>query len=204
MGEATNIINDVFFDFIYGESLDDATRRTGVSKETKDSIKKNKAIREAVKEYAQAVIDGKMPNFCECVEKIKMNLGDIYDFTFGNIQKLINMTIKRLYLKYSDICRENFFCCLAPMDMQMRDLVCRKHKQDTGKSLGIENCAWSKLSKKEGKDNIDNFFVYQSEILRIIQKENPSFLPVEYDYIMWGKSADEVLPDNNPFEKKEC
>ena len=71
--------------------------------------------------YAQKVLLGKNPCFYDYETRFKTELSkeEISGLTFGNIQKLINMTMKYLYIRYYDECRENFRCCHAPMDNRM-------------------------------------------------------------------------------------
>lgn len=202
-------INPYFFDFIYEESLKDATRRTDAVKKNGDDfspmelVEKSMVLKSIVKNYAESVINGEFPDFCECEKQFEEELDKekIEGFTFGNTQKLINMTMKRIYFKYSDICREYFKCCHAPMDMKMRDLVCKKYKKiHPGNKLGIENCAWSKIQRdSEGINSIESYNKFQAAISEIISAENSSFYHIEYDYVMWGKDAEFTLPDDNIF-----
>ena len=95
-----------------------------------------------MKAYAEAVVDGKYPDFYKYEEQIGRIVAksDVkgHIFGFGNIQKLINMTMKYLFIRYYDnVEREYFFCCHAPVDSIMRDKVFQELKEKREKHLVI-------------------------------------------------------------------
>ena len=103
---------------------------------------------------------------------------------FGNIQKLINITMKHLYAKYYDSNREAFRCCHAPMDDIMRDIVGRAYKAEFRKNLGISGGAWSSIKE-------DKYKKFQDAIVALIEKSGSDCLPLEFDYMNWGKDYPE-------------
>ena len=89
-------MDDAIFDFAFSMALGDATRRVA---EDSDKDLGNDNVKNEVKKYVDTIIKGsKGVNFDSTVNNIQeFNQG----FTFGKIQKLINMTMKYLYIKYS-------------------------------------------------------------------------------------------------------
>lgn len=122
------IINEYVFDFIYGMAINDAMNRVaGVRKDDKVKLGENNKIRESVKGYAESIINGEIIDY-DIVEQIieDNNCSKKVDcLNFGKIQKLINMTMKYLYIKYHDDpeVSKNFDKCYAPMDGIMLKFV---------------------------------------------------------------------------------
>ena len=126
----------------------------------------------------------------------KANPTDKETFSFGNAQKLINMTIKHLYsiCLFDSRLRENFRFCHCPMDSIMLDKVWKKYKKygnkkrqellggtsDTfHKSWGNEN--WSESNTTQCPERYRKF---QEAVRDIVGKD---VYPIEYDYIVWGE-----------------
>ena len=198
-----DMINKVAFDFIYNEAMDDATRRTKATS-IKNEVIKCEDAKKVVFDYAKNVVYGNNPCFYEYENRFENELSKvgISGFTFGNIQKLINMTMKYLYIRYYDDCRENFGCCHAPMDRRMIEIVGKMYDKKTGKNLGISECSWSKIEKgTNGKDSLESYKKYQEGINIIINDNN--ILPIEFDFYMWSKEPkieeELVLPKDNLF-----
>lgn len=181
------MINDYIFDFAYGEALGDLywRKKAGV----KEEVEKCQTIRECVKDYADKVVEGSNPQFYEYAEKIgsiiiQLKYNDYTQLSFGNVQKLINLTMKYLYIKYYDTKRENFRCCHAPMDDIMRDIVGKAYRKTFGKNLGISEVAWSSVDKNA-------YAIYQRAINELIKNSHSDCLPIEFDYLNWGKKYPE-------------
>lgn len=183
-------LNNTVFDFIYEMALADATRR--VLKDS-GSLSECQNVRKTVKKYADDVVNGKEPDFYkvanDVVEKARTKNAE---FNFGHAQKLINMTMKYLYIRYceeSDI-RERFVICHAPMDSFMRDYVYKRYRQIKKKSPSFPSTiAWSKITDK----NIDSYKNYQTAIQEILKTENrrrtEHIMPIEFDYLAWKKDV---------------
>lgn len=185
------------FNFIYLEALDDATRRTEAAS-LKCSIEGMESVREIVKEYAESVVHGDNPCFYDYEQKIEDVLyeqGEDYrKFTFGNIQKLINMTMKYLYIQYYDTdIYKNFACCNVPLDSEMRDLI----RKDYGAKFISRECAWSKITRKttDIKYSLDNYINFQAAVAAIVKKNARYRIPLEYDYYK-NNSTENFLIEN--------
>ncbi len=127
-------IQDTVFDFAYETAFRDATMRKAFPKyDDNDELfhnrKENAKVdaRKFVRDYIDAIFNDKNSDFlvigtinavCEATEK--------YKFTFGNAQKLVNMTAKYMYLSIYGMdgyererYREKFKYCHCPMDGRM-------------------------------------------------------------------------------------
>lgn len=104
----TEMIKERFFIFAYNEALRDATQMRAFKGEKKYLTGCTDA-RKTVKRYIDSVIDGTYPSFEEtanCVMKqfneyirnSRKNEKALPVFSFENAQKLINMTVKYIYL----------------------------------------------------------------------------------------------------------
>lgn len=198
MSDERILIDNCIIDFIYGMAIKDAMNRVS-AKGDMDRVYKNGEIKKAVWEYARKIIDGGTNDilFPEAVDKMeKANKKDDYrikNFTFGKIQKLINMTMKYLYLEYlhsSEI--RKFDQCHAPMDSVMRDFVFESYyivlgKERTRDEVPIfdRNCAWSKLQTIEG-----DYMNFQNAIDGIIKYSGLSINRIEFDYLFWDKAKE--------------
>ena len=188
-------VNDDIFNFAYGMALADATRRTDAASINKTGLS---CLLPIVKEYANSVINGDHPDFCKYEEKCETALEavNITIFTFGNIQKLINMTMKYLYVGYymEPKYREYFKCCHAPMDARMRDFIFKRYKAKGYELPKFDKeCAWSKMGRKaeESKYKIDNYFAYQEAIAKLIEEEgHNACTPIEFEFLAFAH-ADE-------------
>ncbi len=120
MDEKKMTIDDVIFDFAFSLALGDATRRVA---EDSDVNLGSNDVKEEVKTYAETIIKGNKGLDFESTVKNIQNINQ--DFTFGKIQKLINMTMKYLYIKYYDNpdVKKRYSLCDAPLDSLMRDFV---------------------------------------------------------------------------------
>ncbi len=196
-------MDDAIFDFAFSMALGDATRRVA---EDSDKDLGNDNVKNEVKKYVDTIIKGsKGVNFDSTVNKIQeFN----QDFTFGKIQKLINMTMKYLYIKYYDNSevRERYSQCYAPLDSLMRDFVYKSYyyfttdnnrKPNNVKAIFDPECSWSKIGKPDYKrDDYDN---YQEAIKKLIEIAKDKGLlinnKIEFDYLFWGEAK--KLRDKN-------
>ncbi len=185
-------MTEAVFDFIYGEALDDATRRTG-QEGLKSRLLNCNALKDIVKEYANAVINGEAPKCSKYMEEME-NLG-IEGFFFGNIQKLVNMTMKYLYVGCfcDDTVRSRFDACDCPMDSIMLDfvfesyyIVVLKKERKRGERPGFrKDLTWSRLKDKEDKEQ---YTKYQETIRKIIENRKLNINPIEFDYMFWDEA----------------
>ena len=177
-------IEDLVFDFIYEESMNDATRRTDAAS-SKSNIMKIEEIKTVVRDYAEQIINGIDENkgskfeiskkyFMQCTDSILEAIAKAKKrgkpaccFTFGNAQKLVNMIMKRLYIRHYGTDRATGFkYCFCPMDMRMRDKIAKEYKKVFEKTVEYDcQCAWSKMDKQgKNKYDIENFWLFQKAI----------------------------------------
>ena len=179
---------EIFY-FIYKTALRDAVMRTAYTGDRKKLLE-NKKAHDATKEYIDAVLDGKHPNFYEAAEKVEKKFGD-KEFTFGNTQKLINMCVKYAYIAtYNNKeLRENFRDCHCPMDGSMVEKVIEKI-EDRAKDVlaedyirgwrGFLRQPWSRMERDKKQ-----YEVFQNVVKKLAEEEDK--VPIEYDYKYWKK-----------------
>ena len=119
-------------------------------------------------------------------------------FSFGNAQKLINMTVK-----YFDITtygnseiRKNFIFCHCPMDKQMLERVWDDEKWENkdikNVVTGYQNkttfiVSWSKLNFGIDESRYNDF----QEAVRYLCDKHNNIAPIEYDYKFWGEPKED-------------
>lgn len=88
------------FDFVYEMAMRDATMRTAFSGDRKN-IRQNLQAKNAVHRYIDNILSGNEYDFYE-TESVVENALSKYGFSFGNCQKLINMTAKYFILHHTE------------------------------------------------------------------------------------------------------
>lgn len=137
-------IKDKIFDFIYRMAMRDATMMKAYGGENKKDLYKISKARDIVRKYADNVIKGccidpdehekafkeTACEVCNVINKEKSKYNIKGTFNFGNAQKLINMTVKYLYVGYceNECLRENFKYCHCPMDTIMLERVWEEYE----------------------------------------------------------------------------
>lgn len=179
------------FDFVYELAMRDATMRTAFSGDGKN-IRQNLKAKNAVRKYIDNILSGNEYDFYETEIEVENALSK-YGFTFGNCQKLINMTAKYFYIASygNETLKKNFEKCHCPMDGDMiknaivfysqknDDIVCGDAK-DVKKALA--NVSWSRLTREQG--NVPyQYKLFQDVIAHLAKEEEKS--PLEYDYEKW-------------------
>ena len=170
------------------------------------------AAKQLVKEYVDDIIAGKNPNFY-AVEKAVETAFDQFipgkNFTFGNCQKLINMTVKYFYIvTYSCLSiRSNFNNCHCPMDNVMIECVIseldkanvtlddinNKNKlnivipQKKKISKGYLRNSWSNITQQNHKQ----YDLFQAAVKYLAQQRGVS--PIEYDYLNGIYTKEEMI-----------
>ena len=209
--EDNKTMQDYLFDFAYEEALRDATLMKSFAGE-KAYLKKCCDGKKAVREYVDGILSGKQEKTFDDIEKaveaafncfIKSNEKN-QEFTFGNAQKLINMTVKYFFLSaYTrddyDSYRKKFADCHCPMDSIMCQIVKEKFDKDAsddakaikqryqhGKSTwkGYLNLPWSSM-KRDNESVPVEYSCFQEIVKYLAKKEN--LIPIEYDYKYWEK-----------------
>lgn len=194
-------IEETIFDFAYNAALNDATLRSAYIGE-KDNIVDIAEARDVVKSYIDSILDGDEPNFYHAAEELCKVINNT-EFRFGNAQKLINMTVKYIYIgAYTNKeYREKFKNCHCPMD----SVMIRKVKMDylnfngnntkdgllqisvgEGKtSTDWSKVAWSKIDFcGENQRSIKIYENFQEMVKLISEKRGIS--PIEYDFYEWS------------------
>lgn len=180
-------IYDKLYEFAYKMAFRDATMRNAFRRLDDEEESHFKAIKEEmrnnyvdyVKEYIEAIFREQYPQPLEYIEKIS-NPGLVNHnerFTFGNAQKLINMTAKYMFLScYQDETkRELFRNCDCPMDSFMIKKVECNHDKGFNHDL-----AWSRITFS----NHDAYDYFQEQIRKQCGRR---LLPIEYDYLHWDE-----------------
>lgn len=141
--KAKNDIDEKIFDFAYEMAMRDATMMKAYQGDKK-APKECKGAKEIVREYIDSLLNDTADNFYKAEDKfykvedefektINEELGNPQPpkFTFGNCQKVINMTAKYIFIAtYANKeLRKNFENCHCPMDSIMINAVIGKLKE---------------------------------------------------------------------------
>lgn len=189
------------FDFAYGAALGDATRQQAFNGKESSlrNCDKSKAI---IREYVDQLLNGSEPNFYQTAQRVEKVFCDYMEqhsidgtFRFGNVQKLINMTVKYLYIVVyaNDSLRRNFNNCHCPMDSFMVERLIKELDGTPAERLpkqladyksirgwkGYLRRPWSRISF----DQREQYELFQ-EGIRFFAEQN-GVSSVEYDYIAW-------------------
>ena len=184
-------IKDKIFDFAYELAF-----RNSSDAYMKAKIIIRKKAKDSVKEYVNGVVAGEFPDFNEAAQKINKCVADP-EFRFGNIQKLLNMTIKYIYIGYytnPDI-RNNFKKCHCPMDGIMLNKVVNAYKKLENKneeylkyavgeskySSAFSKISWSKIEfddKSKNKHSKKIYDNYQEMVKTLANRK--ALIPIEY------------------------
>lgn len=206
-----NNLEEKMFDFMYQLALKDAIQQKAFKGKKKHLIENNDS-KNLLKQFVDNLLNGNIKEN-EFDEKFKELLGGVEKsfemkqgekqgkFTFGNTQKLVNMTIKYVYLTTykTPKTREYFKNCHCPMDRIMKNKVWKELKKKV-KTLSNQN------QKGEGqalikkiKNDKKNYDKAWSQVQSIDDQQYKLFqeavrfladlekiTPLEYDYAVWG------------------
>lgn len=193
------------FSFAYGAGLNDATAQKAYPGESKKFLRENNEAKDIVRAYIDGILNGENPDFYAVAKRLQASFNKWeeqkgYDeplFSFGNAQKLINITVKFMYLAaYSNYApmRSRFQNCHCPLDRQMgarvKREICKIVKRKIRKIPEAElpdsileiikrdswkgfDGTWSKIEEKVYED-------YQAVVQFLAAKEN--LIPLEYDF----------------------
>ncbi|MBO4863559.1 MAG: hypothetical protein J5517_04295 [Eubacterium sp.] len=175
------------FSFVYNMAFRDATLRNAFKRnqeerdiefhKRKDRIKLY--AEDYVKNYIVQIYADQYPDPYEPIKNICAKCKDDH-FTFGNAQKLVNMSAKYMFLStYGDIeKRKKFKNCHCPMDTIMINVVKRNDKSFKC-SIG-----WSKMELSENDIPV-LYKDFQAKVKALCDKEKEPCFPIEYDYLYW-------------------
>lgn len=192
---SNNAIKDKLFEFAYKMAFLDATMRNAFQKwedESEESFhERKKVIRmksmPIVRDYIDDIFNGKVVS-SESVCDVIISLCDNREgFTFGNAQKLANMTAKYMYLSayINDNMRGLFQHCHCPMD----GVMLRRLKKELPCIECNTELSWSKLKYVEGKIP-EEYLQFQENIKELAKKAEledkaKNIIPIEVDYLYW-------------------
>jgi len=205
------------FDFVYNIAMSDAIHRTNcehniIEMFNSDEFEEAKrTAHSAVYNHASNIITGSNIEVVDTANTVKASLNpDNLEtgFKFGNAQKLINMTMKYLYIACSidPHHREKFTSCNSPMDSIMRDFVYRSWEilEPDNRRKWPGFCISHAWSNMDGDSGIAEYYAFQDTIRKIIRCKdiridgNPISL-LEFDYLFWDKAK--ALRDKNKDEQ---
>lgn len=226
MNELNSEMDIKIFEFAYELALRDATIRTAY-KGNKDELRKNRKAKSILKKYIDGIINGESTNFDTVASDIEQSFENYVKpkkddeedvtFTFGNTQKLINMTVKYMYITTynNEELRDKFKVCHCPLDTKMREEVLKQLKALSNendlceekrrevlehikalKECNFSECAWSRIDKnikikncknEHKKKSYDIYDRFQAAVKFLADKQGIS--PIEFDYQNW-------LPDD--------
>ena len=181
--------DDKIFEFAYKMAFRDATMRNAYPRrEGEDDMpyhrRKQKVMelsKETVRKYINDIFADKelKPNPVETILSI---CNDDYDFTFGNAQKLVNMTAKYMFIStfMAEDSRRRFENCDCPMDSIILGVV-RRLKPDVSWK---PDYSWSKMIS-ENASIPDVYIEFQEAVKSLADAEG--LLPIEFDYKYWDE-----------------
>lgn len=180
------------FDFVYEMAMRDATMRTAFSGDRKN-IRQDLQAKNAVHRYIDNILFGNEYDFYE-TESVVENALSKYGFSFGNCQKLINMTAKYFYIASygNEAIRKNFDKCHCPMDgVMIKNAVSfytqKKDDKVCGDAKGVKkalaNVSWSRLTRDQGNAPYQ-YELFQKVIANLAKEDDMT--PLEYDYYAWN------------------
>ena len=204
-------ISNKVFEFVYDCALRDATLQQAF-KGKKEWIKEIDEARMCLREYMDKLLSGNFKSKIEHDTYFLDTANSICDiinrkkhpeakdtFSFGNAQKLINMTAKYVYTfcYVNPEIRDRFRFCHCPMDSIMLDRVWRKYEEEFGtekrkndleksddfhKGWGAEG-----LNDEYGQPKL-NAFPHRYELYQNAVKNlngDGDLYPIEYDFLIW-------------------
>ena len=226
-------LKDSIFNFAYEMALRDATIQNAYDGADKKKLRENVEAKNLVKQYILDIFSGNNPCFYHTENKVEQsfalfikdedlkrnkkesekhnNADDHPSFSFGNTQKLINMTAKYMFITAYDSSdsKEKFKCCHCPMDSIMVETVinkigelCKKdeHKKRLNENLKCDGKTWrqclrepwSKMNASEEKMPRSNeqYELFQYLVSYLCQMEQ--ITPLEFDFIYWNSATEKA------------
>ena len=202
--EDNKTMQDYLFDFAYGEALRDAINQQAFKGE-KNYLYDCEEGKAAVRTYIDNILKGEHPSFEDAEKKTEEEFNKYIEsqrpesnqrFTFGNTQKLINMTVKYIFISayaqsYEEF-RKLFADCHCPLDRLMAGIVREEFdKADDEAAQRIKKQLsdnYKRINKDMTWSNIDveTYNCYQQMVRLLAEKEK--LIPIEYDFVKWGTS----------------
>lgn len=199
-------VQNNIFDFVYIMALRDATMRKAYEGNTKHLFRKDEP-KLLVEDYAKKVLAGVFINQKEADDSTYETIQNLAsgfsekEFTFGNAQKLLNMTMKYLYISaYGDTAKEQdyrdrFQFCHCPMDGSMIKTVYQNKEDNTirdilsrgRKGRGLySDTAWSKISAdaKNSHNTLAAYEDFQMAIRSLAKRKKRIPLEIDYEFFL--------------------
>ena len=202
------ILTNKVFEFIFGCAMHDAILQQSF-KGKKDWVGKVTEARSPLREYIDKIFKNEFKNqqehdlyFLKTVNAICKTINEnkpenaIDIFSFGNAQKLINMTAKHFYsICYLDPAeRFKFQFCHCPLDSIMVKEIWKKYREEKGvalrkKDLNDDFCkSWGDEGLDDGKQPElkacpDRYNRFQKAVKALIGESD--IYPIEFDYLIW-------------------
>lgn len=202
------LLTDKVFEFVFGCAMNDAISQQAF-KGKKDWVKKVTEAQKPVREYIDELFKDEFKNqtdhddhFLKTINAVCKSINDKKPedasdtFSFGNAQKLINMTAKYFYSNcYFDPGeRVKYKFCHCPLDSIMVNEIWKKYRKEKGidlrrTDLGTDFCrSWGDEGLKDGRqpelDSYpDRYKRFQSAVKALIKDRD--IYPIEFDYLIW-------------------
>lgn len=202
-------VRNEIFNFVYDIALRDATMRTAYPwskddekrKEQRSKIFECDKAKKLTKHYIDSLLSVRNPCFYDTVDEIrnafKENGAD--QFSFGNTQKLINMTTKYVYIAaYRESVHkefhEKFRDCHCPMDGIVVKRVIKDIQEQSDEKQhellkdrlrnwrGFLQNPWSKID-----GDIEQYKFFQKLVKYL--SDQRGIIPIEYDFIAWNSKG---------------
>lgn len=203
-------IDDCLFDFAYKMALRDAVLQKAYEDEKKH-LEENYAAKNIIKKYIKSIFDNKQPEFKRISKEVEESFEEFHkgkqyaQFSFGNTQKLINMTAKYMFIAtYNEGKKRKLFdCCHCPVDRIMLKKVAERIddlpeedknklrekvpiiKGNNGKEVRLFDKGWkSVFTEPWSQITEDRYDAFQAIVKHLA--ENKRLSPIEFDYVYWG------------------
>lgn len=205
-------VKEEIFNFIYVAAVRDAVLQKAYIGE-RTWIKDAEEAKEAVHRYIDMILNNRFADqvghdrvykqtarvVCDAINKNKKAANS--DFSFGNAQKLINITAKYFYGQcyINQNLRDHFQYCHCPMDSIMLNTVWKNYSEMCGSGKertkvlneGLDTDREGDFLKSWGKEDWENEEIprrYENfqKAVRELSKVQDLY-PIEYDYFIWGK-----------------
>ena len=200
------------FDFSFGGALRDAILRKAFDGHKQKLIESGQmlAVQLLVRGYIDNLLAGHYKEeeshtnaYRELTKTIRKILTPVFNtsFVFGNIQKLVNMTAKYIYVACyaNENIRDCFKYCHCPMDSVMIQTVKTDYEKDLGRKKNVKwnDVRWSKIdgdlasatSSTTGtnklEESIDVYIQFQEMVKEL--SDSHKIYPIEYDFLNWKR-----------------
>ncbi len=218
-----NEIKDNVFEFAYFMALRDATSRRAFDSKNKNLLRKCNA-KEIVRNYIDEIFAGKAPEFDDVVKSVEDAFRCFInakketfsaDFTFGNAQKLINMTAKYMFIAtyHMTDARNLFKKCHCPLDNRIVENLISEIKSSKNE-IGIDETEVEEIAKEYQNENVkemkwttilkqswskmgtdkndkSQYYFFQELVHIIAERNDPPLIPLEVDYKYYDRHNDE-------------